>query len=114
VCGVIAVAKYLVLFSLTSESAKRFVANPSDRAAVIRELAESAGGSLESYYWMFGEYDGVGVFDLPDSRAMAAIALAIASSGALSRFVTHELIESGDLAAIAEQARAITYRPPGS
>ena len=45
---------------------------------------------------------------------MAAIALAIASSGALSRFVTHELIESGDLAAIAERARAITYRPPGS
>jgi uncharacterized protein with GYD domain len=46
--GVVGVAKYLVLFSLTSESAKRFIAKPSDRAAVVREAAESAGGSR---YW---------------------------------------------------------------
>ena len=41
--GVVVVAKYLVLFSLTGETAKRFVAKPSDRAAVVREMAESAG-----------------------------------------------------------------------
>lgn len=107
-------AKYLVLFNLTSETAKRFIAKPSDRAAVIRELAESAGGSLESYYWMFGQYDGAAVFDLPDSRTMAAVSLSVTSSGAVSRFETHELFESGDLAAIAERATAITYQPPGA
>jgi uncharacterized protein with GYD domain len=112
--GVVVVTKYLALFNLTSETAKRFVAKPSDRAAVIRELAESAGGSLESYYWMFGQYDGAAVFDLPDSHTMAAVSLAITSSGALSRFETHELIESGDLTAIAERATGITYRPPGA
>jgi uncharacterized protein with GYD domain len=112
--GVVVVAKNLVLFSLTSETAKRFVAKPSDRAAVVREVAESAGGSLESYYWMFGQYDGAAVFDLPDSHAMAAVSLAIASSGALSRFGTHELIESSDLTAIAERAKGIIYRPPGA
>jgi len=41
-------AKYLVLFNLTGETIKRFVANPSDRAAVVRRLAESGGGTLES------------------------------------------------------------------
>ena len=107
-------AKYLVLFSLTSESAKRFIAKPSDRAAVVREVAESAGGSLESYYWMFGQYDGAAVFNLPDSQSMAAVSLAITSSGALSRFETHELIESGDLTTIAERAKGITYQPPGT
>lgn len=107
-------AKYLVLFSLTSETAKRFIAHPSDRAAAVREVAESAGGSLESYYWMFGQYDGVAVFDLPDSHSMAAVSLAIASAGALSRFETHELIESSDLTAIAERAKGITYQPPGA
>jgi uncharacterized protein with GYD domain len=112
--GVVVVAKYLVLFSLTSETAKRFVAKPSDRAAVVREVAESAGGSLESYYWMFGQYDGAAVFDLPDSRTMAAVSLAITSSGALSRFETHELIESSDLTAIAERAKGIAYQPPGT
>jgi uncharacterized protein with GYD domain len=111
---VVVVAKYLVLFSLTSETAKRFIAKPSDRAAVVREVAESAGGSLESYYWMFGQYDGAAVFDLPDSHSMAAVSLAITGSGALSRFETHELIESSDLTAIAERAKGITYQPPGA
>lgn len=112
--GVVGVAKYLVLFSLTSESAKRFIAKPSDRSAVVREVAESAGGSLESYYWMFGQYDGAAIFNLPDSHSMAAVSLAITSSGALSRFETHELIESSDLTAIAERAKGITYQPPGT
>ena len=112
--GVVVVAKYLVLFSLTSETARRFVAKPSDRAAVVREVAASAGGRLESYYWMFGLYDGAAVFDLPDSHTMAAVSLAITSSGALSRFETHELIESSDLTAVAERAKGITYQPPGA
>jgi uncharacterized protein with GYD domain len=107
-------AKYLVLFSLTGETIKRFVAKPSDRAAVIRGLAESVGGSLESYYWMFGQYDGVGVFELPDSHTMAAVSLAATSSGAFTHFETHELIEAGDLAGIAERAKGIAYQPPGA
>ena len=41
---------------------------------------------------MFGQYDGAAVFDLPDSHTMPAVSLAITSSGALSRFETHELI----------------------
>jgi len=111
---VVEVARYLVLFSLTGETIRRFVAKPSDRAAVIRELAETVGGSLESYYWMFGQYDGVGVFELPDSHTMAAVSLAATSSGAFTHFETHELIEAGDLAAIAERAKGIAYQPPGA
>ena len=75
-------AKYLVLFGLTGETIKRFVANPSDRAAVVRALAESVGGSLECYYWMFGQHDGMGIFVLPDAHTMAAVCLAATSSGA--------------------------------
>jgi len=112
--GVVVVAKYLVLFGFTGETMKRFVAKPSDRAAVVRELAESAGGSLEWYYWMFGQHDGVGVFGMPDSHSMAAVSLAATSSGAFMHFETHELIEASDLSAIAERAKGIAYQPPGA
>jgi uncharacterized protein with GYD domain len=112
--GVVVVAKYLVLFNLTGEAVKRFVAKPSDRAAVVRELAESVGGSLESYYWIFGQYDGAGVFVVPDAHTMAALSLAVTSSGAFTRFESHELIESSDLNAIAERAQRIAYQPPGA
>jgi uncharacterized protein with GYD domain len=110
----VAMAKYAVLFGLTGEAIKRFVAQPSDRAAVVRGLAESVGGSLESYYWMFGQYDGLAIVELPDSRTAAAVSLAATGSGAFTRFETHELIAAGDLIQIAERAKQISYQPPGT
>jgi len=107
-------AKYLLLFSFTGETVKRFIAQPSDRAAVVRGLAESVGGGLESYYWMFGQYDGAAVIELPDSHTMAAVSLAATSSGAFTHLETHELIEASDLAGIAERAKQIAYQPPGA
>jgi uncharacterized protein with GYD domain len=112
--GVVVVAKYMVLFNLSGEAVKGFVAKPSDRAAVVRGLAESVGGSLESYYWMLGQYDGAVVVTLPDSHAAAVVSLTATSSGAFTRFETHELIEASDLAAIAERARGVAYQPPGA
>jgi uncharacterized protein with GYD domain len=105
--------KYVILFSLTGEAVRGFITKPSDRAAVVSSLVESAGGRMESYYWMFGQYDGLTIFELPDSKAAAALSLAVTSSGAFSSFETHELIESGDLGEIAERARGISYQPPG-
>ncbi len=61
---------------------------------------------------MFGPSGGAVVFDLPDSRSMAAVSPAVTNSGALSRFEAHELFESSDLTAIAGRAQGITYRPP--
>jgi uncharacterized protein with GYD domain len=107
-------AKYLVLFGFTGETVKRFVDNPSDRAVAVRELVKSVGGSLECYYWMFGQYDGMAIVEMPDSHTHAAATLAIVSSGAFRHFETHELLEAGDLPAIAERARLMVYQPPGA
>ena len=82
-----AVAKYPVLLSLTSESAKRFTAKPQT-------------GPLSSAR--------------RPSQLGVAPSRITGCSGALSRFETHELIESGDLTAIAERAKGITDQPPGT
>jgi uncharacterized protein with GYD domain len=105
--------KYLALFNFGSDAIRRFVASPSDRTAVVKELVQSVGGRLECYYWMFGQYDGMAVFEMPDAHTTAATSMAIVSSGAFTRFETHELIETSDLTAIAERAREIAYQPPG-
>ena len=108
---------YLLIFSFDIEAAgggiSRFVVSPSDRAEVVRHLVESVGGSLECYYWMFGQYDGMAVFEMPDAETTAATILAIVSSGAFTRFETHELIAVSDLTSIAKRARGIAYQPPG-
>jgi hypothetical protein len=42
------------------------------------------------------------------------VSLAATSSGAFTRFETHELIDASDLIAIADRAKEIAYHPPGA
>lgn len=107
--------KYAVFFTFRPETVKALVDKPSDRAAAVRSLCESAGGSMECYYLMMGSrHDGFTVVDAPDSATAAAVSIAVTSSGTLSHVETHELIDSGDLAGVLAKASALSYRPPGS
>jgi uncharacterized protein with GYD domain len=107
-------AKYVVFFRFKGETIKGLIDHPSDRAAVVRGLAEQVGGSMECYYLMFGQYDGFTVVDVPDSAAAAAISLAVSSSGTLAHVETHELIAADDLGGLLEKAGSLTYQAPGT
>jgi len=107
-------AKYLALPGFTGQPIKRFAAKPPDRAAVVRSLAESAGGRLERYCRMFGQDDEMGIFGQPGSHPRTVVSLAAASPGAFTPVETHELIEASDLTASAERAQGIAYQPPGT
>jgi uncharacterized protein with GYD domain len=112
--GVTAMSKYAVFFTLKGEAIARAMEQPSDRVTVVSKAVESAGGTLEAYYLMFGQYDGFVIVDLPDSRAAAATSLAVASTGTFEHLETHELIEAEDLNPILEQAKGITSQLPGT
>jgi uncharacterized protein with GYD domain len=107
--------KYVILFGLTSEALARFIDNPEDRRGPVSQLAEAMGGRLESYYWMFGKYDGLAIFEAPDSRTMASLALAATSTGVFRSVETHELIAADELVTVLQRAKTArpTYRPPG-
>jgi hypothetical protein len=66
------VPKYVSLFNFKGEALKAMMDNPADRAAAVRDLAESAGGALDSYYLTFGQYDGLAIWEVPDSASAAA------------------------------------------
>ena len=108
--------KYIAFFRLSSGTIAAAMENPTDRAQVVERTAREAGGRLESYYWMFGEHDGFAIVELPDSRAMAAVALAASSTGAFTSFETHELISAAEVNdRLAEAKRiAAVYTPPGT
>ena len=105
-------AKFLVRASYTDEGAKGVQsAGGTSRRDAVAELAEGLGGSLESFYFAFGETDAYVVLDLPDNRSAAAASIAVnASGGATSEVIV--LLTPEDIDAAAKLS--VDYRPPGS
>ena len=106
--------KYVLLFTYSSEAFRNITERGESRVQAVRELVESAGGRMESYYLMFGQFDGLVIFDVPSSELASAISLAVSRTGAVTRLETHELIDPDHLPSIASLVNALTYRPPGS
>ena len=109
-------AKYAIFFSYTPETWAGMMRNPSDRPAATRKVADAMGGSLETFYFMFGDRDGFVIIDVPNAQAAAAASIAVASTGAMKHVETRELIAPEDLGAVLERARAALeqYTPPGA
>ncbi len=106
-------AKFAVFFRFKGETVKSLMDKPSDRAAVVSRLCQAAGGRMDAYYLMFGAWDGFVIADVPDSKAAAAISLAVSSTGAFAQVETHELLEAGELASVLSTASSLAYTPPG-
>jgi uncharacterized protein with GYD domain len=106
------VAKYLVKASYTAEGGKGVQdAGGTSRRDVVAKMAEGLGGSLESFYFAFGETDAYVVLDLPDNRTAAAASLTVNASGTVTSEVV-VLLTPEDIDAAAKLS--VDYRPPGS
>jgi uncharacterized protein with GYD domain len=79
------------------------------RDAVVEAL-KSVGGSLESFYYAFGETDVIGVFDIPDQANAVALSLMINSTGAVNLHLK-PLMSAEDLDEAAKKTPS--YRAPG-
>jgi uncharacterized protein with GYD domain len=105
--------KFMFTGTYTRESAAAIKkGGGSPREAAAQALAESLGGTVESFYFAFGEWDFVAIGDLPDAVAAAALATAVAESGALSRFVTTVLLTPAEMDAVSKTRPS--YAPPGA
>lgn len=105
-------AKFLVKASYTQDGAGGIQsAGGASRREAVTKLAQGLGGSLESFYFAFGETDAYVVLDLPDNKSAAAASLAVNASGG----ATSEVIVLLTPEEIDEAARlSVEYRPPGS
>jgi uncharacterized protein with GYD domain len=105
---------YLTRFSYTSATWARLVANPEDRRSAATQYIEAVGGTLQGFWYAFGEHDAYALYEAPDNVAMAANSLAIAAGGALSSMETIVLLTVEETLTALQQAASITYRPPGN
>ena len=104
--------KYLIRANYTASGAAGLLREGgSGRAKAITALVDSAGGSVESFYWAMGDDDIIIIADMPDTAAAAAVSLTVGASGAAS-CTTSELLTVAQVDDIAN--RRIDYRPPGA
>lgn len=103
--------KYLLTANYTADGmAGVRSAGAKARVDAVSTMLEAMGGRLESFYFAFGETDVFAIVDAPDDEAVAAAAIAINSSGAVSVNTTKLLtIDQIDDAL----SRTVDYRPPG-
>jgi uncharacterized protein with GYD domain len=75
-------SKYLAHCNYVGEGAKGLLKDGgTNRRAVVEKLIESMGGTVEAFYYAFGETDLYVIVDLPDHESMTAVALMVAASG---------------------------------
>jgi uncharacterized protein with GYD domain len=104
-------AKYLIEASYTPEGVQGLLREGgSGRRAAVEHLITSAGGSIEAFYFVFGDDDVIIVADVPDNATMAAVSLAVSAAGGATSTVrvllTPEEID-------AATRKTIEYRAPG-
>ena len=80
--------------SYSAEAIKSLIANPTDRSGAARAVIEANGGTMVGAWMAFGESDVVVIAEMPDDESMAAVAMAIAATGAIVNGKSTRLLES--------------------
>ena len=104
---------YLTRFSYTPETWAMMIAQPEDRRRAATAYIESVGGKLHGFWYAFGAYDGINLWEAPDNVSMASVALAIGGGGALSSIETTVLLTVDETMEALSRAQGVGYRAPG-
>jgi uncharacterized protein with GYD domain len=102
---------YLLQVAYTAEAVAALIAKPHDRTEVIGKVVEKLGGKPGPLYLSFGDYDVVGIYEMPDNVSAAAFAFAIASGGACKSVKTTPLLTTEEGIAAMKKAGGSGYKP---
>jgi uncharacterized protein with GYD domain len=106
-------AYYMCQVRYTREAIKTLISKPHDRTGVVRAAVEKLGGKLLGFWYAFGDYDAVLIFEMPDNATAAALPLAAAAGGAISTSHITTLLTPTEAIAALKKASKSGYRPPG-
>jgi len=103
--------KYLLEANYVGDGVKGLLKEGgTSRRAAAEKAVKSVGGTMEAFYYAFGETDAYVVAEVPDQVSMAALALTISASGAVTTKTT-VLMTAEELDAATRKTPS--YRAPG-
>ncbi len=104
-------AKYLFRTSYTKVGVEGLIREGgTKRREVLRQTVEGLGGTLESFYYAFGDDDLLLIVDLPNDEAATAFSMFVSAAGALTVSCTVLITPESIDGAISKN---VTYRTPG-
>jgi uncharacterized protein with GYD domain len=104
---------YMVQAAYTSAAWSKLVQRPENRMEALRPVIEKLGGRLLAWYYAFGEFDVVALFEVPNNISAAAASMAVAAGGAVKEIRTTPLMPPEDGFDAMLLAQGAGYRPPG-
>jgi uncharacterized protein with GYD domain len=104
-------ATYLFQVAYSSAALSTVIAHPQDRAEAVRKPIEKLGGKVIGFWLSFGDYDTVGIIEMPDNVSAAAFALAVAAGGSIKAQKTTPLLSVEDGMAAMKKAATSGYKP---
>ena len=105
-------AHYLIQVAYTPEAWAALVKNPQNRIEAVAPVVEGLGGKMVSGWLSFGEYDIVGICDMPDNVSAAAFSMAASAGGSVKAFKTTPLLSMAEAVEAMRKAGGAGYAPP--
>ena len=107
-------ARYLIKASYNAEGTKGLLKEGgSNRKDAAAKAIEDMGGTVECFYFAFGDHDAYVIADLPNEIVAAAIGIRINSSG-LVNISTTALLTPEQVDAAGDKGTTLAYRAPGT
>lgn len=104
--------RFLIEVSYTAEGTRGLLKDGgTGRKEAIEGLLASRNGELLGFYYAFGEDDLYIIATLPENSDMAAVSLAIDSTGG-AKVKAHTLLDATEIDEAVQ--KAVRYRPPGT
>ena len=82
----------------------------SSRRDAVEQLIESAGGTIESFYYALGDTDLYVIADFPDHAAATSLVLTVTATGRVTCKTT-VLLRPEEIDEAVK--KTLSYRPPG-
>jgi uncharacterized protein with GYD domain len=110
----VVMAHYLFQVAYTPQAWATLLKNPHDRIEIVRPVLHKLGGDIEVSYLAFGDYDVVGIMNVPSNVEAAAFSLAATAGGSIKSIKTTPLMTIAEGLEAMKKAAVSGYVPPAA
>lgn len=104
-------AQYLLQVAYTPDAWAAMVKTPQDRSHAVEGPIKKLGGRMDRFWMSFGDYDIIGIVEMPDNVSAAAFSMAISAGGACKAVKTTPLISTEEGIEAMKKAASCGYKP---